>query len=598
MPHCVFSQLERFAELAGRIERARGDLTALLRNIESQETIDDELFKSIDALRNADIEAPYFGRKLATGASFLPLNLPLYSLVLFGVLPTAVVERLSVRAPARLGDVVGRIGVVLGIPEAFPGLRISSASREEFVRDHTSSADLVIFTGKSGNAQKLRPHLRKDALFLFSGRGINPLVIAADADMEAAIAKTAKVKLFNSGQDCAAPDCIFVHASRSRELLDGLRERLAAVVVGRYDDPRVRVGPLIEIDQLSLAAKHLAENRENLVFGGVVDFLAGIVHPSIVFYPRFEKANSAELFSPVFFVTEYDSEAQLRSYFDSSQYRQNAMYVSLFGTSTTLAAQRHSIVLRDRIVNEVERGNLEYGGFSAGASFVQYGPDVKAQPILVSREVSEHLAWRERFDEVRGHPGQLVEEQRQGVTIYRARGPLPGNRLLVVASIDGERSGAYACHRLLHELRSRRTRIDCGEITLAVPMRAGDAVIGALAREADYTLVLRAHSTDRPPFVVADFCRSVSDPLAESLGTEINVIDPASPTDDRAVVVQCGDDADPHTSNVAFDVVMNAARHLDIIGGEARGWPAARQRFASAPVVQRTAASSPRVVVG
>jgi len=570
------SQLERFARLATCIDENRDRLIAILQRSESHETIEDELFKSTDALRNAHIEAEYFDRKVGTAASFLPLNLPLYSLVIFGVIPSAVAGEMFVRAPARLASVLTELAAALDLATSFPEVRVSAADRDTFVRNHAATADLVIFTGKLANAQKLRPLLRRDVLFLFSGRGVNPIVVGPDADLATAIAKTAHVKLFNGGQDCAAPDCIFVHTSRSRAFVEGLRAQLAEVKIGDYTDPGVRIGPLVEIEQLSHAAKHLAEHRANIVHGGRVEFLDGIVHPSVVFYPRFERTNATELFSPLFFVTEYETEEQLESYFATTQYRQNAMYVSLFGSSRAVTEQCHSIVLKDAIVNESERGNLEYGGYSTGASFVQHGKDIKAKPILVSREVHAHLAWRDRL----AH-GNIVTETVGTTTVHRAIGALPGPRLLVIGAAHGERSGPYACHRLLHELRSKRIRVDAGELVIAIPDAQGSA-LDALRAEADHVIVLRFSGAK--PLVFGDFADGDRAKLASMLGIDCLVMDPElSPGAPDDIVAQCGDDHEPEVANTAFEVILNAARHLELVGGEAR----------PAPVVRRIAVPEP-----
>lgn len=570
--------LTRFAELADLIESKRDEIRAVLSRIESRETIEDEIFKSTDALRNAHIEAPHFGRVIGRAASFLPLNLPLYSLVIFGVIPSAVTRLIAVRAPTRLRGVLPELAQILELDVRFPSVLTTDEARDEFVRHHASEAELVIFTGKLANAQKLLPMLRKDVLFLFSGRGVNPIIVAEDADLDRAIEKIAYVKLFNSGQDCAAPDCILVHSSRARELVEGLRAILEEVSIGDYADPRVRVGSLIEGEQLVLAAKQLAEHRANIELGGRVDFLEGVVHPTIIFYPKFEKTNATELFSPVFFITEYETEEQLETYFATTQYRQNAMYVSLFGSSRVVETQRHSIVLRNSIVNEAERGNLEYGGYSLGASFVQWGKEVRSRPILVSREVSTHLAWMDKLGAHRPPAGHvLTEDSDDELYVHRVRGPLPGPSLLVVTGEGDQRSGAYACHRLLHELRSKRTRVDRGEITFVIP-RSPSALTAArreaLGAEADHVLGLRGLDEigGETPFAAAREHDGAIE-LAKSLGLEEVRIDPEEAAE---VSVHYGDDRDPSSSNVAYDVILNAARALEIIGGAPR--PAAHVR--------------------
>lgn len=579
--------LDAFALLADRIEARRSELASVLRRIESYETIEDEFFKSIDALRNAHLEVAHYGRRLHRGASFLPLNLPLYSMILFGVLPSAVVDRIAVRAPARLAGVVGELARILDLAEAFPAVEVSSATREAFVRDTASKADLVIFTGKLANVQKLRPKLRKDALLLFSGRGVNPIVVGPDADIQEAVEKTALVKLFNSGQDCAAPDSILVHASQSQRFIEELQETLGQVVIGSYENPRVRVGQLLEVEQLGLAAKQLSAHRSNIVFGGTVDFLDAVVHPTIVFYPKFQKTNATELFSPVFFITEYETEEQLEAYFSTPQYRENAMYVSLFGSSKTVESQDHTIVLKDCVINDVERGNLEYGGRSVGASFLQFKKNVRAQPLLISREVSAHIEWQEKLRACDGL-GEEVEDTPDGFRVHKVCGPLPGQHLVVLA-IDGP-AGAYATHRLLHELHCRKTRIELGELTIVTRTPAArpldpQAVEQAATRfgaGADHCVRLRGSKQATEPTAFAPVTDEAEhQQLLKNLGVP-NLVFDGNLSRDAPITVEAGDDSDPGTSNIAYEAILNATRYMQIVGGSARPAPNLRVRTVEA----------------
>ena len=218
--------------------------------------------------------------------------------------------------------------------------------------------------------------------------GINPLVVGRNADVDLAVKKTVDVKLFNNGQDCAGSDCIFVHNSLSNEFIQKIRESLSMVKVGNYFDRDVRVGSLIEADQIMTASQFIQKHREKIIYGGQVDFLRQIVMPTVIYYPNYGSTNHAELFSPVFLIVEYNTEEQIASYFESANYQQYAMYVSLFGECEYIENKCHSITIRNKIIHEVERGNKEFGGNSSGESFIKIGKYSKSQPILVSREIS------------------------------------------------------------------------------------------------------------------------------------------------------------------------------------------------------------------
>lgn len=381
--------------LADVLEKKTGNLLSILTRIESHETALDEIEKSIDCLRNIDVEKENYVHRIGDTAVFMPLNLPLYSMVIFGAVPSFLSKNVSIRYPSLLSEISQAIGEELGISSILPNLNVQNVGKEEFVSRFVAPADATIFTGKKENIDKVRKKARKDSLILFNGRGVNPVVIGPDADLQAAIDKSSYVKIFNSGQDCAAADCLFVHESLSRGFVHALKSNLETIVVGAYSDNLVRVGPLIESEQLRVASEYLYKHADHIVLGGAVDFAKRTVHPALVFYPDFGAINSKELFSPVLHVVEYRDDKDLIPYFESSQYRNNAMYVSLFGKSDYLTSgQKHTIVLQDQNIHDFERGYKEYGGYSQGASFVQMGREITAQPILTSRELRRYAEWK------------------------------------------------------------------------------------------------------------------------------------------------------------------------------------------------------------
>ncbi len=65
-----------------------------------------------------------------------------------------------------------------------------------------------------------------------------------------------------------------------------------------------------------------------------------------------------------------------------------SMYVSLFGNLKYSEKINHSIILKNKIVNDVERGNSPYGGYGSKASLVSYNGKTESRPILISREIS------------------------------------------------------------------------------------------------------------------------------------------------------------------------------------------------------------------
>lgn len=375
------------ADLSKCIQEHRKHIEDVLRSVESQETIDDELFKSLDALHNVDREAVASYAPVGDGAVFLPVNLPLYSLVLFGVLPGLFADRVWIRPAERMRSVIAGLIAILAADTRVQRLKLCQVQRREFIDTRVSTSAFVIYTGRLHNAHLVRSALREDQLLLFNGQGVNPVVVAPDADLQVAVRKTCDVKRFNSGQDCASPDVVLVHDTVYDSFVESLCHDVDRITIGSYADG-ADVGPLLEPKQVLFAANHLHEWQRRIVSGGSVCLKRGIVQPTIVTSSLEDgRVNRTELFAPIWHVCRYKDDEELREFFEHPHYRQHAMYLTLFGSSRYIDTQKHTTVLREHTVMEAERGYLEYGGSALGASFVQFRGATAPRPILVSREI-------------------------------------------------------------------------------------------------------------------------------------------------------------------------------------------------------------------
>jgi predicted nucleotidyltransferase len=132
------------------------------------------------------------------------------------------------------------------------------------------------------------------------------------------------------------------------------------------------------------------------VYGGCVDYQKGIVHPTVIVSSLADQSNFKEFFSPIFFVSIFENDRELSTYFENSQYAANEMYLSVFGSSLYVESLSRSIIIRNKTILDIERGTEEYGGLSLGASFVASHGRIEARPILVPREISRHLKQEEK----------------------------------------------------------------------------------------------------------------------------------------------------------------------------------------------------------
>lgn len=372
----------------------------ILRKYESKLVIDNEINRSVESLENIEEIGRYFSKSSISQhtAVFLPINLPLYSFVLYGAMPAYQSESLTIRTPGRIKDIFSELFEGLSLAGHYPNVRIFDGSREHFVDKYCKKSSVVLFTGRHENFLRIRKACKKNTLMLFNGAGHNPLVITPNANIELAVEKTLFVKLFNNGQDCAGPDAILVHSDIIDSYLQKLLYALNLVKCDvSYEDDTVIVGPMFEPTSLLDTIKFVSNSRRQgatIVYGGQIDINHNVVYPCVLRSSIRLFQNFDELYSPLFVILQYEYDQELALYFEESngRYQNKEMYISLFGESNYIASVLGSIVLKDKIVHDIERGTEEYGGYSQGASMISFHGINIAKPILIPREIHNFLS--------------------------------------------------------------------------------------------------------------------------------------------------------------------------------------------------------------
>ncbi len=387
-------------EFAQHLDTKRATIHKLLRKYQSYEVVEDEIEKSIEALTHLSVISSYYDEITLTSkiSVFLPLNLPLYSLVLFAIMPSYQSNSIVVRAPDRMKALFAEIETELALSEYYPSITIFNGTRGDFLEKHCKKSSVVIFTGKHQNFQKIRKQCNNNTLFLFNGVGYNPIVVTESANVELAVNKTAYVKLFNNGQDCAGPDCILVHSLIADEFVEKLKVILRKTPIDNsYKNTGTVVGPLFEPSSLTNVLDFiLSKQREGakVTHGGKIDMKHMVVYPCIVESTLINLRNFDELYSPLFLILRYTTDQELALYFNDvhNRYQNREMYISLFGESSVVKNISGSIIIKDKTIHDVERGVEEYGGYSPEASSVSYRGLVVYKPLLIPREIKNFLS--------------------------------------------------------------------------------------------------------------------------------------------------------------------------------------------------------------
>lgn len=116
----------------------------------------------------------------------------------------------------------------------------------------------VTFTGSTEVGHGLlRANERLARRFSLELGGHAPGIVFSDADLDVAADAIAQVKFVNAGQICIAINRLYVHRSVLEPLVDRLKTRAQALVIGHGVNPATTLGPLIDDDALRKVEEHV-----------------------------------------------------------------------------------------------------------------------------------------------------------------------------------------------------------------------------------------------------------------------------------------------------------------------------------------------------
>jgi acyl-CoA reductase-like NAD-dependent aldehyde dehydrogenase len=87
--------------------------------------------------------------------------------------------------------------------------------------------------------------------------GKNPMIVRADADLDAAVTGAVQACFSNAGQICIGIERIFVHETRYEEFVEAFARATRALSVGAAYDFSVEMGSLTSAEQLEATRRHL-----------------------------------------------------------------------------------------------------------------------------------------------------------------------------------------------------------------------------------------------------------------------------------------------------------------------------------------------------
>lgn len=215
-----------------------------------------------------------------------------------------------------LGEVMNTVGVPKGVYNVVHGLGPNSAG--EFLTAHPQ-VDAITFTGETRTGEaimKQAAHGVRDVSFELGGK--NAAIVFADADLDKAVEGTMRSAFANCGQVCLGTERVYVERPVFDEFVRRLKEGAENLVLGRPEDSRTTLGPLISQEHrdkvLSYYGKAAEEGATVVTGGSAPDMGDGLgagawVQPTIwTGLPETSAVIREEIFGPCCHVTPFDSE--------------------------------------------------------------------------------------------------------------------------------------------------------------------------------------------------------------------------------------------------------------------------------------------------
>jgi acyl-CoA reductase-like NAD-dependent aldehyde dehydrogenase len=278
---------------------------------------------------NPGKELRVYRRPIGVVGVISPWNFPLHlserSVAPALALGNAVVLKPASDTPVTGGLILARIFEEAGLPAGVLNVVVGAGSEigDDFVTHPVPG--LISFTGSTPvgqNVGKLAAggkHLKHVALEL---GGNSPLVVLADADLDAAVEAAVLGKFLHQGQICMAVNRIIVEAPLYEEFLTRFTAAASSVPAGDPASAQTLVGPVVNDSQLEglkvKIASAKAEGARTVLEGEI----QGRIVPPHVFAdvtPDMEIARE-EIFGPLVGVLKADDEAHALELANASEF--------------------------------------------------------------------------------------------------------------------------------------------------------------------------------------------------------------------------------------------------------------------------------------
>jgi acyl-CoA reductase-like NAD-dependent aldehyde dehydrogenase len=240
----------------------------------------------------------------------------------------------------------------------------------------------VSFTGSAAVGHRIARDAAPTKTLLELGSNA-ALVVAEDADLEAAVDAVLRGGFYASGQACISVQRVLVVASVAAEFTGRLLARLDEVVVGDPRDEKTRVSALIDPASTERVAAWIEKAGARQVGGGID---GTVLRPTVLLdVPDGVEAWDEEIFGPVVCVRTVSDVDEAFAAVNASRY---GLHASVFSKSLNTAFRAlDELEVGGVVVNEVpgfRSDTMPYGGVK-DSGIGREGPRFAVEELTVTR---------------------------------------------------------------------------------------------------------------------------------------------------------------------------------------------------------------------
>jgi acyl-CoA reductase-like NAD-dependent aldehyde dehydrogenase len=248
-------------------------------------------------------------RPLGVVGAISPFNFPL-NLVAHKIAPSLAAGCAVVLKPAAQTPLSALLLAELedeaGLPPGWLNVVVGPSSAIGDVLVEDDRVKVITFTGSSGVGWKLAERSPRKRVNLELGNS-TPLIVEADADLDAAVSATAQHGFSFAGQSCISIQRVYVQDAVYDQFVSALVPKVEALRLGDPADEETDVGPVIDEDARDRILEWVDEARTGgaeILTGGELD--GELVRPTVIANAGPDlKVSCQEVFGPVVIVNRY-----------------------------------------------------------------------------------------------------------------------------------------------------------------------------------------------------------------------------------------------------------------------------------------------------